>query len=58
MEQQPPQRSRRSQELEPNKVNPQSQPKTALPLGSRYKDLPDGGRMIIRDNFKKAKGSY
>lgn len=58
MEQPPRQRSRRSQELEPNKVNPQPQSDDALPPGTRYRDLPDGGRMIIQDNFKKEKGSY
>lgn len=58
MEQQPLPRSRRTLTSDPNKVNPQSQPDDALPAGTRYRDLPDGGRMIIRDNFKKEKGSY
>jgi hypothetical protein len=44
--------------LEPNNLNPQPQSDDALPPGTRYRDLPDGGRMIIKDNFKKEKGSY
>ena len=58
MEQSPRQRSRRNQEPEPNNLNPQPQADDALPPGTRYKALPDGGRMIIKDNFKKEKGSY
>ena len=58
MEQQPLPRSRRTSTPGPSKVNPQPQADDALPPGTRYRDLPDGGRMIIKDNFKKEKGSY
>ena len=61
MEQQPRQsRSRRHRE-EGEQLQPQSQPQPegALPPGAHFKDYPhSGGRMIIRDNFKKGTGEY
>ena len=32
--------------------------KDDLPPGMRRKALPDGGYMVVKDNFKKEKGSY
>ena len=29
-----------------------------LPPGTRRQQLPDGGFMVIKDNFVRAKGSY
>ena len=58
MEQPPRQRSRRNPQPEPSNLNQQQQSDDALPAGARYQPLPDGGQMIIKDNFKKAKGSY
>ena len=37
---------------------PEPKKKDELPPGMRRKALPDGGYMIVKDNFKKAKGSY
>ena len=46
-QQEPPARRRRSKQSEDNnKVE-----STELPKGSRKKPLPDGGFMIIKDNF-------
>jgi hypothetical protein len=70
MEQQQQPQSRRGRR---RKVEPEAQPecplpqpecplpsskKDDLPPGTRRKKLPSGGYMIIKDNFKKAKGSY
>ena len=70
MEQQQQPQSRRGRrakvEQEPQPECPLPQPEyplpepknDGLPPGTRRKALPDGGFMVVKDNFKKAKGSY
>ena len=57
-------RAKAEQESQPECPLPQpecplpSPKKDELPPGTRRKALPDGGFMVVKDNFKKEKGSY